>query len=264
MVSSPSSRSSTATALLRVPSGLRSSWPSMARNSSLARFAACSERARASASSRRARLTSSCSLRSVMSSATLSSAGSPPKVIGSEFTSRRRSSPARVRHVTSKSRTRPSRSSWRSIRSRCSGEAQKPSPGPGCPTISSREYPQWLIAASLTSRCRWSRRLVIDIGSGLAWKATRKRRSLSRRAASARERSVMSVSALRMQGSPSKSTMSAERTVTRSSPFFTRNRHSRLRTVRPARSSRIPSSRWDGSTQRPSSTGVRPRISSRV
>jgi len=199
-----------------------------------------------------------------MSSDTLSTAGSPPNVMTSEFTSMRRSSPARVRKPTSKSRTRPSPRSWRSMRSRCSAVTQKPISALLWPSISSRVYPPWRSAASFTARWRWSARLVIDIGSGLAWKATMKRRSLSRSASSARVRSVMSVSALRMHASPSNCTMSAESTVTRTSPLFTWNRHSRLRTEPPAFRTRIPSSRRAGSTQRPSSTGVRPRISSRV
>ena len=101
-------------------------------------------------------------------------------------------------------------------------------------------------------------------GQRVGVEATMNRRSLSRSAASARVRSVMSVSALRMHASPSNITMSAERTVTRSSPLLTRKRHSMPRTVRPVLSRRMPSSRWTGSTQSPSSTGVRPRISSRV
>ncbi len=69
-LSSGVTRSRTATALVRVPSGFLSSWPSMARNSSLARVSA-------SASARRASPSASTCFRSVMSSDTLSTAVSP-------------------------------------------------------------------------------------------------------------------------------------------------------------------------------------------
>src|SRR5947207_4135490 len=102
------------------------------------------------------------------------------------------------------------------------------------------------------------------MGSGFALKNWAKRRSPSRSAPSARTRAVISVSAVITHGSPSTVMRSALARTTRSSPAFVRNRHSRSRTVPPARSVSSPRWRTPSSIQKPIAGIGRPMTSARV